>query len=97
MLGAGFGAVFVNLLVGFRYIGIGIGLIMLILLCVHCGCSSPCRWRASCSCPSACRRANEAFEYGVNRLLDTSIGLATALVVNLVIKPYNNRGGSSIC
>ena len=32
LLGAGFGAVFVNLLVGFRYIGIGIGLILLLSL-----------------------------------------------------------------
>ena len=91
LLGAGFGAVFVNLLVGFRYIGIGIGLIMLILLCVQ--------LRLQFAVPLACivfvsiclSPANEAFEYGANRLLDTSIGLATALVVNLVIKPYNNR------
>lgn len=29
--------------------------------------------------------------YGINRLLDTSIGLVTALAVNLTVKPYNNR------
>lgn len=29
--------------------------------------------------------------YGLNRFLDTSIGLVTALAVNMLIKPYNNR------
>ena len=91
LLGAGFGAVFVNLFEGFRYIGTGLGLILLILLCVQ--------LRLQFAVPLACivfvsiclSPANEAFEYGANRLLDTSIGLATALAVNVLIKPYNNR------
>ena len=91
LLGAGFGAVFVNLFEGFRYVGTGLGLIALILLCVQ--------LKLQFAVPLACivfvsiclSPADEAFLYGVNRLLDTSIGLATALVVNVTIKPYNNR------
>lgn len=91
LLGAGFGAVFVNLFEGFRYIGVGLGLIALILLCVQ--------LKLQFAVPLACMvfvsvclsPASEAFHYGANRLLDTSIGLATALVINLLIKPYNNR------
>ena len=33
LLGAGFGALFVNLFAGFRWLGVGLGLIALILLC----------------------------------------------------------------
>lgn len=91
LLGAGFGAVFVNLFEGFRYIGVGLGLIALILLCVE--------LKLQFAVPLACivfvsiclSPADEAFFYGANRLLDTSIGLATALVVNIALKPYNNR------
>ncbi len=91
LLGAGFGAVFVNLFEGLRYIGTGLGLIVLILLCVQ--------LKLQFAVPLACivfvsiclSPADEAFLYGINRLLDTTIGLATALVVNVSIKPYNNR------
>ena len=34
---------------------------------------------------------NDHWLYGANRFLDTSIGLVTALAVNILIKPYNNR------
>lgn len=34
---------------------------------------------------------SEYFSYALNRLIDTSIGLFTALAVNILIKPYNNR------
>ena len=47
LLGAGFGAVFVNLFEGFRYVGTGLGLIALILLCVQ--------LKLQFACPSACR------------------------------------------
>ncbi len=91
LLGAGFGAVFVGLWSSLGCFGIGLGLIVLILLCV--------RLRLQFAVPLACMvfvsvclgPADEAFLYGVNRLLDTSIGLATALAINLLIKPYNNR------
>lgn len=91
VLGAGFGALFVSLFVEFRYIGIGLGLIALIWLCV--------KLRLQFAVPlasivfvSVClSTADSAFLYGVNRLIDTSIGLATALVINIVLKPYNNR------
>ena len=91
LLGAGFGALFVNLFAGFRWIGVGLGLIALILLCNQ--------LKLQFAVPLACivfvsiclSPANEALGYGANRLLDTTIGLATALVVNVVIKPYNNR------
>ena len=67
------------------------GLIVLILLCVQ--------LKLQFAVPLACivfvsiclSPADEAFLYGINRLLDTTIGLATALVVNVAIKPYNNR------
>lgn len=91
LLGAGFGALFVSLLANFRYVGIGLGLIVLILLCV--------RLRLQFAVPLSCivfvsicvSPAGDAFQYGFNRLLDTTIGLATALVINVAIKPYNNR------
>lgn len=89
-LGAGCGVVFVSLFAGYRYIGIGLGLIALILLCV--------RLRLQFAVPLACivfssiclSPAQDALGYGANRLLDTAIGLATALAVNVLIKPYNN-------
>lgn len=91
MLGAGCGVVFVSLFAGYRYIGIGLGLIALILLCV--------RLRLHFAVPLACivfssiclSPAHEALGYGINRLLDTAIGLATALAINVTVKPYNNR------
>ncbi|MDO5141725.1 MAG: aromatic acid exporter family protein [Eubacteriales bacterium] len=91
LLGAGFGAVFVHLFEGARYVGVGLGIIMLILLCVQLrlqfAVSLACIvFVAICLSPT-----DEAFYYGVNRLLDTIIGLATALAVNVLIKPYNNR------
>ena len=90
LLGAGFGALFVSLFANFRYVGIGLGLIALILLCV--------RLHLQFAVPLSCivfvsiclSPAGDAFEYGFNRLLDTTIGLATALVINVAIKPYNN-------
>nr|WP_297275292.1 aromatic acid exporter family protein [uncultured Agathobaculum sp.] len=90
LLGAGFGALFVSVLSNFRYVGIGLGLIALILLCV--------RLRLQFAVPLSCivfvsiclSPAGDAFQYGFNRLLDTAIGLATALVINVAIKPYNN-------
>ena len=91
LLGAGFGAVFVNVFDDFRYIGIGFGIVVLILLCI--------RLKLQFAVPLACivfvcvclSPAEGAFAYGANRLLDTSIGLATALAVNIALKPYNNR------
>lgn len=91
LLGAGFGAVFVHLFAGFRWIGVGLGMIVLILLCNQ--------LRLQFAVPLACivfvsiclSPAEEAFGYGANRLLDTTIGLATALAVNIIVKPYNNR------
>lgn len=91
LLGAGFGVVFVSLFADARYIGIGLGLIVLIHLCV--------RLRLRFAVPLACivftaiclSPAHEALGYGANRLLDTAIGLATALVINVTLKPYNNH------
>lgn len=91
LLGAGFGAVFVNLFEGARYFGVALGIVGLILLCVE--------LKLQFAVPLACivfvsiclSPADGAFLYGLNRLLDTSIGLGVALVVNIVLKPYNNR------
>ncbi|MDO4270958.1 MAG: aromatic acid exporter family protein [Eubacteriales bacterium] len=91
LLGAGFGAVFVTLFDDFRYIGVGLGMIGLILLCVE--------LKLQFAVPLACivfvsiclSPADGAFLYGANRLLDTAIGLGTALAVNIAVKPYNNR------
>lgn len=90
LLGAGFGALFVSVFADFRYVGIGLGLIALILLCV--------RLRLQFAVPLSCivfvsvclAPVGGAFQYGWNRLLDTAIGLATALVINVTVKPYNN-------
>lgn len=90
-LGAGVGCVFVSLLHNFRYFAIGLGLIGLILLCV--------RLKLQFAVPlagivfvSICLApAEQAVVYSLNRLADTAIGLATALVINIAIKPYNNR------
>lgn len=89
--GAGFGWLFVTALPGTRYAGIAAGIVALILLCV--------RLQIHYAVPLACivfvsiclSPADGAFLYGVNRLLDTSIGLGTALVINIAVKPYNNR------
>lgn len=89
--GAGFGLLFVTLFGNFRYIGIGLGIIGLILVCIQ--------FRLHFAVPLACivfvsiclSPPDEAFIYSVNRLLDTSIGLVTALAINVAIKPYNNR------
>lgn len=91
LLGAGFGTVFVHVFEGLRWFGTGVGIILLILLCI--------RLRLQFAVPLACivfvsvclSPASEAIGYGANRLLDTTIGLATALAVNVVVKPYNNR------
>ena len=91
LLGASFGTLFVRLFEGLHYFGIGLELIVLILLCVQ--------LRLRFAVPLACivfvsvclSPASEALHYGTNRLLDTSIGLLTALAVNIAIKPYNNR------
>lgn len=90
-LGAGVGCIFVSLLHNFRYVAIGVGLIGLILLCV--------RLHLQFAVPLACivfvaiclSPAEQAVVYSLNRLADTAIGLATALVINIAIKPYNNR------
>lgn len=89
--GAGFGWLFVTLLPGYRYVGIAVGIVALILLCV--------RLQLQFAVPLACivfvsiclSPADGAFLYGVNRLFDTSIGLGTALIINIAVKPYNNR------
>lgn len=91
LLGAGFGAVFVNLFEGARYFGVAFGIVGLILLCVE--------LKLQFAVPLACivfvsiclSPADGAFLYGLNRLLDTSIGLGVALVINILLKPYNNR------
>lgn len=90
LLGASFGTVFVSIFPEFRYIRVGLGLILLILICVglrlHFAVSL-----AGIVLISICLSPpEEAFFYGINRLVDTSIGLATALVINVCIKPYNN-------
>jgi len=91
ILGAVFGTVFVNVFAGFQYIGIGLGLVALILLCVQLGLHFAVALACMVFVSICLSPPNEALMYSVNRLADTSIGLATALVVNVLIKPYNNR------
>ncbi len=91
ILGAIFGTVFVNIFEDFRYIAIVLGLIALIPVCVYLklqfAVSLACMvFTVICLSPP-----NEALAYSVNRLIDTTIGLFTALSVNVLIKPYNNR------
>ncbi len=91
VLGAIFGTVFVNIFVDFRYIAIILGMIALIPVCVYLklqfAVSLACMvFTVICLSPP-----HEALVYSVNRFIDTSIGLFTALAVNVLIKPYNNR------
>lgn len=91
ILGAGVGVICVSLFARLHYLGVGCGLVVLILVCV--------RLKLQFAVPLSCivfvaiwlAPAGSALEYGFNRLLDTAIGLATALVINVAIKPYNNR------
>lgn len=91
LLGAGFGSVLVFVFQDFRYIGIGIGIVGLILLCT--------KLKLHYAVPLACivfvsiclSPADEAIFYGLNRLFDTTIGLGVALIINIIVKPYNNH------
>ena len=88
-MGAGFGAVSLSTCSrGSAISASGWGLIALILLCVELKLQF-----AAAGVLVFIRlslRRTKPF-YGANRLLDTSIGTATALVVNIALKPYNNR------
>ncbi len=90
-LGAVFGTVFVNVFAGFRYIGVGLGMVGLILLCVQLKLQFAVALACMVFVAICLSPPQEAVMYSVNRLIDTSIGLATALLVNVLIKPYNNR------
>lgn len=91
LLGAGFGSIMVLVFNNFRYPGIAIGIIGLILLCV--------KLKLQFAVPLACivfvsiclSPAEEALFYGLNRLIDTSIGLGVALIINIILKPYKNH------
>ncbi len=90
VLGAVFGTVFVNVFADFRYIGIGLGMIGLILLCVQLKLQFAVALACMVFVAICLSPPQAAFMYSVNRLIDTTIGLATALLVNVLIKPYNN-------
>lgn len=81
-------AVFPDL--GFLLIGVGI---VLVILCCN-------TLKLDFAIPLSCivfisiclmDPENSYLQYGFNRLLDTSIGLVTALAINVGIKPYNNQ------
>lgn len=90
--GAIAGCLFSLLFPNNHYIAIGLGLILLIPIChpLRIGFAVPltcivfvsvCLYDPSTGSPIA---------YGINRFLDTSIGLSTGFVINAVLKPYNN-------
>ncbi len=91
VLGAVFGTIFVNVFADFRYIGIGIGMVGLMLLCIQLKLQFAVALACMVFVAICLSPPQEAFMYSVNRLIDTTIGLATALMVNVLIKPYNNR------
>lgn len=91
LLGAVCGIVYLGLLHDTYYIGIGLGLIGLILLCIQLKLQFAVSL-ASFVFVSICFSPEQnPFFYAANRLIDTSIGLATAMVINITLKPYNNR------
>lgn len=90
--GAVAGCLFSLLFPNNHYIAIGLGLILLIPICqpLRIGFAVPltcivfvsvCLYDPSTGSPIA---------YGINRFLDTSIGLSTGFIINVLLKPYNN-------
>lgn len=92
LFGASFGTVFVNIFPEFRYVRVGLGLIVLILICVGLNLHFAVSLAGIVLISICLSPPEEAFFYGLNRLCDTSIGLVTALIINVCIKPYNNYG-----
>lgn len=91
--GFGMGILYVTFFSSYNYLTIGLGIILIITFCnvfkipdtVTLSCIV---FISICLVP-----ANQsALSYGFNRLIDTSIGLITALMINILIKPYNNKG-----
>ncbi len=91
VLGAAFGTIFVNIFADFRYIGVGLGMVGLMLLCIQLKLQFAVALACMVFVAICLSPPQDAFMYSVNRLIDTTIGLATALLVNIMIKPYNNR------
>lgn len=86
------GWMFQYLTPGYFVVEVGVGIVLVILACNL--------LRLEFAVPLSCivfvsvcllDPSKDFVLYGINRLLDTSIGLVTALAVNLAIKPYNNR------
>jgi len=92
LLGASFGTVFVSVFPEFRYVRVGLGLILLILICVGLRLQFAVSLAGIVLISICLSPPEEAFFYGINRLCDTSIGLGVALIINVCIKPYNNYG-----
>ena len=90
--GVGIACLFLAVFPDFKFFLVGVGIILVILCCN----ALKLDFAVPLSCivfVSVCMMDPESdyLLYGVNRLLDTSVGLVTALAVNVGIKPYNNR------
>lgn len=90
--GAVAGCLFTLLFPNNHYIAIGLGLILLIPICqpLRIGFAVPLTCIVFVSVCLYDPASGTPVSYGVNRFLDTSIGLATGFAINAVIKPYNN-------
>lgn len=92
--GALAGCLFTLLFPNDRYIAIGLGLILLIPLCqpLRIGFAVPLTCIVFVSVCLYDPASGSPIAYGINRFLDTSIGLSVGFVINAVLKPYNNYG-----
>lgn len=90
--GAIAGCLFSLLFPNNHYIAIGLGLILLIPIChpLRIGFAVPLTCIVFVSVCLYDPATGSPIAYGINRFLDTSIGLSTGFVINAVLKPYNN-------
>lgn len=90
--GAAAGCLLMLLMPHYRYLAIGIGLVLLIPLCqpLRIGFAVPLTCIVFVSVCLNDPSAGSPLSYGVSRFLDTAIGLAVGFAVNAIIKPYNN-------
>lgn len=92
LCGAAIGCLLLTIMPVFHIIFVGLGIVLVIACCNV----LRLEFAVALSCivfVSICLMDPESnyWLYGANRFLDTSIGLVTALAVNMAIKPYNNR------
>lgn len=91
LLGVGVSILFVSLFHDVNCVVIGIGMVFLILLCVELKLQFAVSLAGIVFISICLSTDQDALFYGLNRLIDTSIGLVLAMVINVALKPYNNQ------